>query len=154
MAEQLNPDHRATASDGSPSDEFGDSVAISGDGSTVVAGAPAHASSAGAAYVFTEPVNGWQSTTTQTAELTASDSAPNDEFGDSVAISADGGAVVAGAPGHMSSAGAAYVFTEPTGGWQSTSTQTAELRASSGQTGLGGSVALSADGRVKSSVVV
>jgi hypothetical protein len=135
-----------TASDGAANDHFGDSVAISGDGRTVVAGAPAHASSAGAAYVFTEPANGWQSTSTQTAELTASDGAANDYLGVSVAISGDARTVVAGAPNHASSAGAAYVFTEPTNGWQSMSTETAELTSSDGQTSLGGSVAISADG--------
>jgi FG-GAP repeat len=137
-----------TASDGAPNDRFGDSVAISGDGRTVVAGASDYFSSpasAGAAYVFAEPANGWQGTSTQTAELTPNDGVAGDYFGGSVAISGDGRTVVAGALNHASS-GAVYVFTEPTNGWQSTSTQTAELMSSDSQASLGGSVAISADG--------
>ena len=48
----------------------------------------------GAAYVFTEPGSGWANMT-QTAELTPSDGAADDKFGDSVAIS--GNTVVVGA---------------------------------------------------------
>ena len=94
-----------TASNGNANDEFGSSVAISGN--TVVVGAPA---SRGYAYVFTEPAAGW-TTMTQTAQLTASDSGLYGDFGGSVSIS--GSTVVVGASGW----GAAYVFTEPASGW-------------------------------------
>jgi hypothetical protein len=123
-AQQLNPD---TA----PGDQFGTSVAISQDGQTVVVGAPNHATDGnyeqGAAYVFTEPeTNGWQNNT-QVAELTASGGAADDLFGTSVAISGDGSTIVAGAPGHASNVGAAYVFNQPaTGGWGNTA-EAAEL---------------------------
>ena len=139
-----------TASDGAANDEFGTSVAISGD--TVVVGAPSHKVGTnyrqGAAYVFTEPsTGGWQNAT-QTAELTASDGAAQDQFGSSVAVAGD--TVVVGAEGHVglnSDQGAAYVFTEPsTGGWQD-ATQTAELTPSDGGTGngFGRSVAVSGE---------
>lgn len=71
-----------TASDGVGGDDFGFSVAISGD--TVVVGAGAHQIGPnrlqGAAYVFTQPSNGGWQDATQTAELTASDGTANDEL--------------------------------------------------------------------------
>jgi hypothetical protein len=103
-----------TASDGVTDDELGNSVALSGDGSTVVAGAPDHTvsnnSDQGAAYVFSNSGGSWA----QSAELTASDGAANDQLGSSVGVSGDGSTVVAGAPDHTvgnnSNQGAAYVF--------------------------------------------
>jgi FG-GAP repeat len=140
-----------TASDGGEEDSLGYSVAISGD--TIVAGAPYHEVGSntrqGAAYAFTMPASGWENTT-QTAELTASDGAGEDQLGSSVAIAEN--TVVAGAPHHMvgsnTSQGAAYVFTIPASGWENT-TQTAELTASDGGQSdqLGSSVAIS-DGTI------
>ncbi len=111
---------------------------VAASGSTIVAGAFAapgeHGTEQdGAAYVFTEPPGGW-TTSTASAELTASDRAAGDYFGWSVAAS--GSTIVVGAPGHGES-GAAYVFAEPAGGWQ-TATQTAELTPSGGTYGGGG----------------
>ena len=87
---------KLTASDGAANDYFGDSVSISGN--TVVVGACNATVGAnggqGAAYVFTEPGSGWTNMT-QTAKLTASDGAADDDFGDSVSIS--GNTVVVGA---------------------------------------------------------
>ena len=123
---------KLTASDKAAGDQFGRSVAISGD--VVVVGAmfsdPGGIFSAGAAYVFVKPVGGWGKMT-QTAKLTASDKAAYNYFGSSVAIS--GGVVVVGAagaaPGGKEWAGAAYVFVKPVGGWADR-TQTAKLTAS------------------------
>ncbi len=128
-----------TASNGAASDELGTSVAISG--STVVAGAPLRTVGAnadqGVAYVFTEAASGGWANATQTAELTASDGAASDDFGGAVAIS--GSTIVVGAPFRNNYRGAAYVYTEPAGGWTGTTTnpmtQTAELSASNGGTG-------------------
>ena len=102
---------------------FGFAVAIDGD--TVAVGAPATASLTGAAYVFEKPVGGWSSNT-ETAKLIASDVSIFDLFGDSVAVS--GSTVVAGAP-KVSSAGTAYVFEKPVGGWSS-GTELARMTAS------------------------
>ena len=114
---------KLTSSDGAADDIFGDSVAV--DSGTVVVGASGATvngyGSAGKAYVFVQPGNGWTDTT-QTAELTASDAAADSYFGSSVTVS--GNTVVVGAPSDY--AGAAYVFIEPTGGWVDT-IQTAEL---------------------------
>jgi FG-GAP repeat len=124
---------KLTASDGAVSDQLGESVGISG--MAIAAGAPSHMvgghGAQGAVYVFTEPGGGWASAT-QNAELTASDGASDDELGASVAI--NGQTIVAGAPAHAVGSpywGAAYVFTEPGGGWAN-GTQTAELTASDG----------------------
>jgi hypothetical protein len=135
-----------TASDGAGDDQLGSAVAIAEN--TVVAGAPFHKvgsdTNQGAAYVFTAPPGGWANTD-QTAELTASDGAENDQLGYAVAIAEN--TVVAGAPHHMvgsnTSQGAAYVFTMPAGGWENT-TQTAELTASDGASDdqLGSAVAI------------
>jgi hypothetical protein len=101
---------KLTASDGADSDQFGASVAISGD--TVVVGAVGDDIGAntdqGSAYVFVKPAGGWTNMT-ETAKLTASDGAYGDRFGFSVAISGD--TVVVGAPWKES----AYVFVEPHG---------------------------------------
>jgi trimeric autotransporter adhesin len=75
----------------------------------------------------------------QLAELEGFDTAAQDGFGDSVAIS--GSTIVVGADGHASAAGRAYVFTDTGGGWR----QTAELVGSDtrAQDGFGSSVAIS-----------
>ena len=89
---------KLTASDDAFNDTLGWSVALSGDGSTVAAGARYAAiggkSAQGAAYVFTMSGPGWANMT-QTAKLAASDGAAGDFFGYSVAISGD--TVVVGA---------------------------------------------------------
>jgi hypothetical protein len=102
---------KLTAGDRAADDQFGYSVAISGD--TVVVGSPwddDDGSASGSAYVFQRDkggANNWG----QVEKLTASDAAMNDHLGFSVAISGDH--VVAGAPWNTNSenyAGAAYVF--------------------------------------------
>jgi len=145
-----------TASDGAANDNFGSSVALSATGTTALLGAydKTVGSNAyrGAAYVYTAPSTGWVSTSTFTAELTASDGAANDYFGYSVALSGDGATALVGADsktvGGTAYRGAAYVYTAPSTGWTTTSTFTAELTASDGVTNdyFGGSVALSANG--------
>jgi uncharacterized protein (DUF2345 family) len=133
---------RLTASDGAAGDQFGASVAISGD--TVVVGAPYDDGYKGSAYVFVRPAGVWATTSTYTARLTASDRAANDYFGASVAISGD--TVVVGAYGDDSEKGSAYVFVRPVGGWVDM-TETAKLTASDGEAGdrFGYSVAISGD---------
>jgi hypothetical protein len=93
---------KLTASDGAANDLLGDSVAISG--STAVVGAEGTATNTGAAYVFTGSGGTWS----QQAELTASDAAPSDSFGWSVALS--GNTAVVGAPSDNRFKGAAFAF--------------------------------------------
>ncbi len=124
---------KLTASDGAAGDLLGWGVAISGD--TVVAGAPGAAfTSQGSAYLFVKPADGWASRT-QTGKLTASDAAPYDHLGVSVAVSGD--TVVASAAWDRFGAdgkGAVYVFVKPADGWAS-GTETAKLTASDGAEG-------------------
>ena len=139
---------KIVASDAEISDNFGDSVSISSDGNTAIVGAPQEDTSPktdnGAAYVFTRSGGVW----TQQQKLTASDLADDDQFGNSVAISADGNTVIVGAIGVDTSPntinGAAYVFTRSGGVW----TQQAKLLASDRQTAdlFGASVSISSDG--------
>jgi hypothetical protein len=133
---------KLTASDGANLDKFGHSVAISGP--YVAAGAPGdnpHGDGSGSAYVFVEPIGGWQDMT-QRDKITASDGAADDAFGSSVAV--DGSIVVVGAPGDEGDTGAAYVFGPGFGGqwWQR-----AKLTASDGQADdwFGYSVAIHGD---------
>jgi hypothetical protein len=143
--------------DGVLNDVFGSAVAVSG--STIAVGAPAHNNGQGAVYVYSEPAAGWSGTTVnpmpQTAELSASDGAGaggvffgGDYLGSSVAVSSSGSTIIAGAPYHAvgsnAEQGAAYMFSEPAGGWVS-ETETAELTASDGAGGddLGVAVGIS-----------
>ena len=144
-------------------DEFGHSVAVSGD--TVVIGARNEDSSttgvnstpnesafdSGAAYVFVRSGQSWS----QQAYLKASNTGAGDSFGKSVAVSGD--TVVVGSVGEdssttgvnstpnesASSSGAAYVFVRSGTSWS----QQAYLKASHSIEGvtLGWSVAMSGD---------
>ena len=131
-----------TASDGQPGEYLGESVAISDDGSRIVAGAPewpANQTFQGAAYVFLRPKGGWRSGN-EAARLTTTDGS-NVALGQSVSISEN--TVVAGGYAYNRSQGAAYVFVQPKGGWRNM-TQTARLTASTGTGGyVGQSVSVS-----------
>jgi hypothetical protein len=135
---------------------FGTSVALSADGSVLAAGATGEAAAAGAVDVFVRnPVGAWS----HQALVKPAGTAPNQWFGRSVALSADGATLAVGSRNESSQAtgidgnaadtsapeaGAAHVFTRTLGAW----TQRAYLKASN--TGAGdrfSSVALSADGR-------
>ena len=141
-----NETAKLTASDGGLNDFFGYSVSISG--STVVVGEPHGTVNSnwdqGAAYVFVEPADGWAAMT-ETAKLTSNGS-EGDQFGQAVSI--NGSTIAVGAPyvevGGKFTQGAAYVFTEPAGGWVDM-TPTAELTVASGPGGeyFGYSVATS-----------
>ncbi len=136
------------ASDGESGDEFGRSVAISGD--TIVVGAYAddHAGRySGAAYVFTGSGETW----TERGKLTAGDAEPGGHFGISVSI--DGDTIVVGAFGdnggwdmgstYVSGSGAAYVFTRTGNTWNHQQKLTAEDAATHDRFGI--SVAIDGD---------
>lgn len=111
---------KLTASDGSSGDNFGQSVALSGD--SVIIGAPFDddaGSSSGSAYVFTRSGVLW----TEQAKLTASDGSSSDSFGYGVAIDHDValvGAYRANLGGFGADAGAAYAFQRNSGAWNET----------------------------------
>ena len=108
---------KITALDGGAVDEFGWSVAISGD--TVVVGSwldDDNGNNAGAAYIFQRD-HGGINTWGQVAKITGSDTTAADKFGFSVDI--DGDTVIVGAEHDDpsgSASGAAYVFDRHQGG--------------------------------------
>jgi len=127
------------ASNAGGGDRFGASVSLSGDGSTLVVGAPFEDSDdseanidAGAAYIFVRVGAKWS----QQDYLKASNGEngigdgpwDGDHFGEAVAISTDGLTVAVGASSEDSdgraktnndapNSGAVYVFTRGAGGW-------------------------------------
>ena len=103
---------KLTASDGTRGDEFGISVAVSGN--TVVIGAHLdddNGDKSGSAYFFTKPINGNWATGTETAKIIDHDGAAEDHFGWSVAV--DGSTAVVGAYGDGSNKGAAHIMGIP-----------------------------------------
>lgn len=155
------------ASNSNANDAFGGAVAISDSGNTIAVAAPTEDSAsasnqsnnsltdAGAVYVFHHDGSTWL----QQAYLKASTPGQQDNFGDSLALSADGHTLVVGAPledsdatgidgdqnnDNAEHAGAAYVFKRSNGLW----TQTAYIKASNTQAEdyFGDELAISADG--------
>ena len=132
---------KLTASDAAGSDNFGFSVAVSGDTAVVGAfGDDDRGLNSGSAYVFTRTGTTW----TQQAKLTASDGAQFDNFGRAVAI--DGDSVLVGVlfddNGGISNTGSAYVFTRTGTTW----TQQAKLLAGDRAAGDGFGYAVAIDG--------
>ena len=132
---------KLTASDGANDDNFGRSVAVSGD--TVVVGAlydDDKGDDSGSTYVFTKPSGGWstwnalpdndddaeEDKNRLSAKLLASDGGEGDNYGISVAMDQD--TVVVGSHGANGVRGKAYVFTKPVGGWVN-GNETARLTA-------------------------
>jgi hypothetical protein len=158
------------ASNTGQGDYFGSGIALSADGSTLAVTsreedsaatgidgdqADNSASEAGAVYVFTRSDTTWR----QQAYVKASNTGAGDDFGSSIALSADGSILAVGAAREdsaaigidgnqvdniASDAGAVYVFTHNGIAWS----QRAYIKASNtGQYDrFGSSVALSADG--------
>ncbi len=145
---------RLVASDKANKDFFGGSVALSADGNTALIGAYQEDDATGGAttdngavYLYTRSGSTWS----QLQKLLTSDKATGDQFGRSVALSADGNTALIGASGEddptspaTTDNGAAYVFTRS----GATFTQQQKLLTSDKATGdsFGIFVALSADG--------
>jgi FG-GAP repeat protein len=154
-------------------DQFGFSVSLSDDGNTLAVGANAEDSSAkgingdqndnsmqsaGAAYIFVRSGSTW----TQQAYVKAPNTAPNVQFGYSVALSADGNTFAVSAfdeggssrtvingpngpfPPGRNGTGAIYVYTRSAATW----TLQSYLKASNAENGdsLGVAVSISDDG--------
>ena len=162
-----------TAANAGDGDQLGFAIALSGDGNTLAAGAPMEASrgtgingkgdddsaySSGAVYVYARSGTGWA----QQAYLKASNTGSDDQFGNAVALSADGHTLAvsavfedSGATGingnqadnSIEESGAVYVYTRTGTTW----TQQAYVKASNtggrddGDT-FGYTIALSDDG--------
>ncbi|MGH8362346.1 MAG: GlyGly-CTERM sorting domain-containing protein [Gammaproteobacteria bacterium] len=110
-------------------DNFGDSVALSSDGTIALIGAR-HANGTnagnayGSAYIFTAASDNWDPLPVAILNdpNAPSDQAAGDFFGGSVALSGDGATAFIGAPGapvlsNSVSVGKAYVFTQTNGLW-------------------------------------
>jgi phage gpG-like protein len=115
---------------------FGDSVALSADGSTALIGGPRDNEYRGAAWSFTRSAKGW---TQQGKKLTAQAGG----FGERVALSADGSTALVGAPSQNDFAGAVWVLTRTEAEWS----KQAELTGTPGEfANFGSSLALSENG--------
>jgi len=129
------------ATDGASNDEFGYSVALSGDTALIGAeGDDDNGSFTGSAYIFVHSGTTWM----QQAKLTAADGVASDVFGRYVALSGDTALIGAiGDDDNGSNSGSAYIFIRSGTVW----TQQAKLTASDGTANdtFGRSVALSGD---------
>lgn len=117
------------ANDGAADDGFGQVVSLSDNGTYALAGASSDDSDTGSAYVFLRNGTSWS----QQQKLTASDAATGDEFGRSVALSADGLYALAGAfrdDDAGSESGSAYVFLRSGTTWSQQQKLTASDAAS------------------------
>jgi hypothetical protein len=126
------------ASDKQTSDQFGQTVAVSGDGNTAIVGA-IYEDGTGSAYIFTRSGTTW----TQQQKIQALDKQAGDQFGWSIAISGDGNTAIVGAR-YEDGTGSAYIFT-----WSGTTwSEQQKIQASDKQGGdeFGWSIAISDDG--------
>ena len=133
---------KLTGTAGSEGGQFGEAVALSGDGDTALIGGRHDNGNMGAAWVFTRSGSTWAQ---QGEKLTGTGESGEGEFGESVALSADGNNALIGAHYDDTAKGAAWVFTRSAGVWTQ---QGAKLTGTgeSGEGKFGESVTLSADG--------
>jgi hypothetical protein len=120
MQTGVNQQAILTTSNALPFDNFGGAVALSADGNTAVVGASEKTLAnkrTGAVYIYVRSGNTWE----QRAELKPDGGARGDQFGASVALSADGNTVVVGAydtkVGQTLGSGKVYVFIRSGNGW-------------------------------------
>jgi hypothetical protein len=120
----------------------GASVALSGDGNTLVVGGPLDQSQAGAAWVFTRSGFVWSQ---QGGKLVGTGAAGSAGQGHAVAISGNGDTVVSGGLDDDAGAGAVWAFTRAGSAW---SQQGGKLvgTGAAGAAGQGSAVGLAADG--------
>jgi hypothetical protein len=143
-----NEKQKIIAGDKYPSDYFGYSVSISGDGVRCVVGAR-HADTsglldAGKAYIFLRSGTTW----TQEAILSASDKAAYDTFGQSVSIDSTGTRCIIGVPFAdplgIGNAGKVHLFLRTGISWSEEAILTASDKTSIGE--FGQTVSISGDG--------
>jgi hypothetical protein len=127
---------KLTADDVAEGEAFGTVLALSSDGTTAVVGAPHEDDGqGGATYVFGQTDGEWQ----RAAELVPAEG--GEQFGESLAVSADGRLVLVG---DGSDGGGANVYERTGSGWRGATMLTADGAGG----GYGRSVAVSADGTV------
>jgi RHS repeat-associated protein len=133
----------------SPYDGFGLTLALSANGGTALIGTNPATNGVGVAYIFSKPGAGWIDTNTPDATLSDPANTAGDDFGYSVALSADGRTALIGAPnigGYY--VDVAYIFIEPIGGWSDTNVPEATFSDPGNIAGgiFGAWLAISADG--------
>ena len=133
---------KLTPNDATGSPVFGQSVAISSDGTTAIIGGAGDNNTIGAAWVFILSTGSWIQ---QGSKLTGQVTSAVPAFGHSVGLSGDGNTAIVGAPDDANGDGTVTIFVCNGGVW---SQQGPVLSASDANTGAdqGESVALSADG--------
>ena len=138
------------SSDGLIADHFGSKVAMSGDGNVIAIAAPdidvGGVVNCGAVYIY----NRSGSTFLFKTKLTASDKAPDDNFGFSLKLNETGTVLIVGSPNNdasgINNAGAAYIFKQTSGTWSQVSKLIASDLASASY--FGTAVAINAAGTV------
>jgi hypothetical protein len=128
---------KLTPSDAQGAASFGGSVALSANGAIALIGGSGDDGGAGAAWIYTRSGSTW----TRTQKLVPNDEQGAGRFG-AVALSADGATALIGAANDNGGYGAAWIFTRSGSTW----TQQGGKLFVDFDAGLGGSVALSADG--------
>jgi hypothetical protein len=122
---------------------FGQSVAISAEGTVAVLGEPNYNHGAGAALVYANSNGAW----TYVQRLTPSGETGAGQFGAAVAVDGLGQTIVVGAPKDAGGVGAAWAFAPSNGTWS----QQGKLLGGAGETGageFGASVAVATGGAV------
>jgi hypothetical protein len=135
----------------SSSGAFGESVAVSGDGSTVLVAAPFDDSGDGAAWVFTQSGGAWTQQARLVADCTSScadrgaGETGHGNLGTSAALDTTGDVALLGADNDSSGQGAAWAYARNNGTWTQ---RGAQLTGTCSDTcaGFGDSVALSGTG--------
>jgi hypothetical protein len=92
----------------------GTSVAVAGDGNTIIVGGPTDNGGMGAAWVFTRNGGTW---TQQGPKLVGTGAVGNAGQGTSISVAGDGNTFIVGGPNDNGSMGAAWVFTRNAGVW-------------------------------------
>jgi hypothetical protein len=121
---------------------FGKSVALSGDGSLALVGAPSAAGGRGRAWVFTRSGSEW----TRQLALLNGEASPLAHFGRGVALSSDGNTALVGGPGDSHFNGAAWTFTRSGTSWIQQGGKLNGGGEATERCHFGKAVALSADG--------
>ncbi len=122
--------------------EQGTSVAISADGNTAVVGAPWDNLGTGAIWVYVRTGTSWAQ---QGNKLVGTGIIGQANFGQSVAISANGNIIAVGGPGQASGSGGGWIFVRTGTTWEPTGNEVLFSNADTSAR-FGSSVAMSADG--------
>jgi hypothetical protein len=130
------------ASDGVAGDNFGSTVAVSGDAQVVAVGATGFNSSRGAVYVFTRSTLSW----VQSAKVTPSPVPAFAGCGSSLSLTADGTRMAVGCLGLEVVSGRAYLFTRAAGSTSWAQELVATALGMPAEVDLFGTVALTASG--------